>query len=92
MTMAPVTVNSTRLNRTVHTARFDRDWMIDLANAAVAEQLGLDLAALSAAGLLTLKSRTSTYQDGSLGTAKPCIEVEIIVHHPEGENEAPRPA
>lgn len=90
--MAPINVNSTRLNRTVHTARIDASALIDLANAAVAERLGLDMAVLSGAGRLTLESRTSTYQEGSLGTSKPCVEVKIIVTHPEGENEAPQPA
>lgn len=90
--MQQLNINRTRLNRTVHTARIDAGALIDLANAAVAERLGLDMAALSGAGRLTLESRTSTYQEGSLGTAKPCVEVKIVVTHPEGENEAPRPA
>jgi len=79
--MAPIRVNSTRLNQTVHRARIEAGALIDLANMVVADQLGLDLGALAGAGCLTLQSRTSTYQEGSLGTSKPCVEVEIIVCH-----------
>lgn len=88
--MASINVSSTRLNQVVHRARIDAEALLALANSAVAERLQLDMAALAGSGRLVLKSRTSSYQEGSLGTSRPCVEVEIVVHYPEDEIEAPR--
>lgn len=92
MTMPPIRVNSSRLNQTVHKARIEEPALIALAERAVAEQLGLDVGDLTMKGLVSFRSHTSTYQEGSLGTRKTCVEVEIVVHHPEREIDAPGPA
>ena len=85
MTTDTMRVRSVRRNQTEHSARIDAGALIDLANKAVAEQLGLDLSALSGEGLLELGSFTSTYQEGSLSTSKPCVEVRIVVRHAADE-------
>lgn len=75
--MHTIKINSVRQNRTVHTCRVDAEALVKLAREAVAAQLGLDIGSPQ----LTVRAHTSTYQEGSLATSKPCVQVEIIEHH-----------
>lgn len=88
LTVHTININSIRQNRTVHTCRVDADALVKLAREAVAKQLGLDIESAH----LTVRASTSTYQEGSLATSKPCVQVEIIEHHGSEPEGAPRAA
>ncbi|UGA37789.1 hypothetical protein JOS77_28210 [Chromobacterium haemolyticum] len=64
-------------NRTVHTANVDEADLHALALKAVAESVGLDPAAQN----LVVRIYSTTHQEGSLGTSKPRVVVEIIEDH-----------
>ena len=72
-----IKVHSDRQNRTVHKAHVDEADLHRLALHAVAGQLGL----VPDAANLSVRVYSTTHQEGSLGTSKPRIEVEIIEAH-----------
>lgn len=72
-----INVSSDRQNRTVHRAQVDEKELHRLVLHAVAGQLGL----VPDAANLTVRVYSTAYQEGSLGTSKPRIEVEIIEAH-----------
>lgn len=72
-----IKVHSDRQNRTVHKAHVDEADLHRLALHAVASQLGL----VPGAANLSVQLHSATYQEGSLGTSKPRIVVEIIEAH-----------
>lgn len=75
--MNGVRINSDKQHRTVHTARIDERALLALAVDYVAQQLGLDASAAS----VKIDARVGSYQEGSLGTRRTCIEVELIEDH-----------
>lgn len=75
--MKAINVNSDRQNRTVHAATVNQDQLIALAVEAVARSIGLD----STAKNVTVRAYTSSYTEGSLGTAKTSVKVEITESH-----------
>jgi hypothetical protein len=75
--MKAINVNSDMQNRTVHASTVDQDQLIALAVEAVARSIGLD----STAKNVTVRAYTSSYTEGSLGTAKTSVKVEITESH-----------
>lgn len=81
--MPELQIHSDRQNRTVHRATLDEPALLALASRLVAEQVGAEI---GRAGV-TVRAYTSSYQEGSLGTSKTCIKVELTVEH-QGAQEA----
>ncbi|MDA8521991.1 hypothetical protein [Acidovorax sp. NCPPB 4044] len=78
---ASIQVHSTRQNRTVHKATLDEPTLLKLARRAVAEHAGVNLDMETEGATVEVRAYVSSYQEGSLGTRKACVEVELIVHH-----------
>ena len=77
--MSNIKINSARQNRTVHKARIEEKDLLALARQAVADQLGIDLELNG--GTVETSAYVSSYQEGSLGDRRTCIEVELIQRH-----------
>lgn len=75
--MSGLRINSSKQNRTVHTASVDEPALLALVIDHVAQQLGLD----SSAANVRIKAYVTSYQEGSLGDRKARIEVELIESH-----------
>ena len=75
--MKAIQVSSARQNRSVHASIVDQEQLIALAVEAVARQLGID----SAAKNVTVRGYTDSYKEGSLGTSKTRVRVEITEDH-----------
>ncbi|WP_315125280.1 hypothetical protein [Comamonas antarctica] len=75
--MNGVRINSNKQNRTVHKAFIDEPALLALAVDHVAQSLGLDTSAQN----LRVRAYASSYKEGSLGTSKTRIEVELIEDH-----------
>lgn len=75
--MKAISVSSDRQNRTVHTATVDQEQLIALAVDAAARAIGLDATAQN----VSVRAYTSSYTEGSLGTLKTCVKVEIKEFH-----------
>lgn len=76
-------INSNKQNRTVHAATIDEPALLALVVDHVAQRLGLDASAPN----VKVRAYVTTYSEGSLGTSKTHIEVELIEHH--GDEIAP---
>ncbi len=72
-----INVSREHQNRTVYRAHIDERDLHALALKAVAEAAGLDLAASDFA----TRVYSTTHSDGSLGSSKPRIVVEITMMH-----------
>lgn len=70
-------INSNKQNRTVHTVTIDEPALLALVVGHVARSLGFDAAAAN----VRIRAYASSYQEGSLGTRKTRIEVELIEDH-----------
>ena len=70
-------IDSNKQNRTIHKAYIDEPAMLALAVDHVARSLGLEASAEN----LRVRAYTSTYKEGSLGTSRTRIEVELIEDH-----------
>ena len=77
-------ISSNKQNRTVHKAFIDEPALLALVVDHVARSLGLDASAEN----LQVRAYTTTYKEGSLGTGKTRIEVELIEDH-EPESDPP---
>lgn len=75
--MSMATIRSKHQNRSVHQAHFDEDELKKMAVEAVAAQLGID----PTADHIHVHAVATTYMEGSLGTRRARIEVEIIDNH-----------
>lgn len=75
--MKGLDIRSDRQNHTVHKARIDEEALLTLCIDHVAQRLGLNA---SAANVRIHAYRTS-YTEGSPGTPKTRIEVELIEGH-----------
>ena len=70
-------VRTTYQHRTVHKAHIDENELKRIAIAAVAAKLGID----PDADHIEATAISTTHMEGSLGTRRPRIEVEIVDHH-----------
>lgn len=76
-----LSIRTERKNCSVHTVEVREPQLLAMVEQAVAAQLGIDLAA----GHVKARSYASTYREGSLGTSKASIEVEIVVDHSQDD-------
>lgn len=75
--MSGLRINSNKQNRTVHAATIDEPALLALVVGHVAQRLGLDASAPN----LKVRAYVTTYSEGSLGTSKTRIEVELVESH-----------
>ena len=73
-------ISSNKQNRTVHAATIDEPALLALVVDHVAQRLGLDASAPN----LQVRAYVTTCKEGSLGTSKTRIEVELIEGHEAG--------
>ncbi|WP_141111185.1 hypothetical protein [Chromobacterium haemolyticum] len=81
-------VNSTRQNHTIHLAHVDEPELLRLVTDAIAQQLGLDARAAN----VKVRAYTTSYSEGSLGTGKTRVVVEITEDHAEQVSAEPADA
>ncbi|MPS35022.1 MAG: hypothetical protein E2593_06970 [Stenotrophomonas sp.] len=77
-------VRSERKNVTVHKAVFHEKDLHDL----VARTLGCSVGVPWRAPWVRVHIYSSTHQEGSLGTSKPCVHIELTVDHDKEPAEA----
>lgn len=70
-------INSNKQNRMVHAATIDEPALLALVVDHVAQRLGLDASVPN----VKVRAYVTTYTEGSLGTSKTRIEVELIESH-----------
>lgn len=75
--MKGLNIRSDEQHRTVHKARIDEEALLALCIDHVAQRLGLD----STAPNVSVRAYRTSYTEGSLGTPKTRVEVELIEDH-----------
>lgn len=78
-------INSTRQHHTIHLAHVDEPELLQLVTDAIAKQLGLDACAAN----VKTRAHTTSYSEGSLGSSKTRVVVEITEDHAEQVSAGP---
>ena len=77
MTAIDINIRTERQDRTVHKARLLEPEIHRIVVEAIAAKLGVHLAGDG----VSVRAYTGSHQEGSLGTSKPTVEVELVIDH-----------